>query len=161
MLDGPAEVAEALRSISEALRRHGVRHVVHGSAALVLQGWPIRCPDLDLNIARTPAEIHGALRAAEECGCRWTPGTFDAFVHIRCCGTREGPFKLDLACHDGAELRLVRWWMPRDYGRCLRDCVRISGVLVLHWREVLAARWRRRYPRDLESCSLLGSTEVW
>lgn len=158
MLDGPEAVLRAVRELDEALWHQGARHLFHGSVALVLQGWPIRCPDIDVNLPACACDIHAALRAAEGCGFRWAIGTFDECLHRRCVGTRAGPFKLDLACQAGTEDRLVRWWAPRDYGACLRHAVRAAGVLALDWRQIVAARWRRGYPRDVEGCGLLLST---
>lgn len=161
-LGSPENVRASIRIVSEALHAAGVRHVVHGSAALVLQRWPVAIPDVDLCLPRAPGELADAIEAIAGLGWKVPHGAFDDFwqrnVLLLGKTPEAGPFPLDLACHDRTDIASCHEWAMFDYPRLMRRAVRINGTWALFWRDVLQARLERGSLKDVARAAFLLST---
>ena len=85
----------------EVLHRHGVRFVVVGATAAVLQGYPLPTQDLDVTPARDRENLERLVASLEELGARLRVPHGDGV-----------PFPLDVSMLETA----TSWTLATDFG---------------------------------------------
>ena len=149
--------AEAIAFLAEQLGSQGIRVVVEGGAALLLQGWPVPVVDVDLVIPRDPVELWDALDMLRFLGWPLPPGTWEYAWQHRHVPLRDGPFRADLACADrGDVLRRGRHF---DYGRLMREAVRVGRVWCHAWPAVMRGKRERGVVKDRALLAFMASVD--
>ena len=154
----PEATIDAVADLVGHLTAAGVRVVVEGGAALILQGWPLDLADVDLVIPCDAVELWDALDVLGFLGWAIPPGSFEYAWQHQHLPLPDGPLRVDLSCADRTDaLRRGRHF---DYGRLMAEAVRVGRLWCHAWPAVLNGKRERGVVKDAAVIEFLTRVEL-